>query len=143
MSIEFVKFNRIPMYNKIVKQYQRKGNIAIGCNHYSTANCKVSMIENISSWLNSTIITDTEKKDFLNEVFIDTKSQFYFMTLIYKNAVDFLRKHFNVIYAIQVPIGYRDEMQYHVLVMNEAFCCNEYKERIKREGIKKLESKIK
>lgn len=130
---------QLPTVNKAGTRFSKKGQ-SNGISIYYTDNCKLSTWENVGHVLIGSNYSHKERMDLIKEC-LNNSSNTVFMTLSNEIAADFLRKHFDVIYCIKVPIGYHGKFQYHILLNNKRH--EPYQERLKNEKARSLLRKIK
>ena len=83
----------------------------------SYGNCKLSIVEQASSLLsNNKYSTDKKLTSMKNILSHGELTVFFHITN--KSILDFLMKHYEIIYSIQIPIGYSNGYQWHVLIKN-------------------------
>lgn len=107
---------------------------------FYTDNCKLSHFRNVGSWLGHNESFEKEKIAIFTEM-CKHADDTIFMTLNDIESVNFLRKNFDVLYAIKMPIGYGKNFQYHICVKNPQK--DRYNERIKNERIINLKRRLK
>lgn len=95
----------------------------------STNNCKLSIVENLTSFKN---FKDEEQKkvaELLTKELEDARA--FFVHVHKEENIEALKKYFNLAYCVEVPIGYYHGYQYHAVFYTDDF--NYYNE-IKKEG---------
>ena len=103
----------------------------------SPTNCKMGRLDNIGG-----LASPTKKTAEANRRLFDAILQYQSRVIVicdtpHEKAAAYLKKKYDVLSCVKIPIGYNGKSQYHIIINNPYGTNNkrDYDNRIKREGI--------
>ena len=92
----------------------------------SSSNCKFMSVEYAGQFI------DNIGAEYLNQLLNSTSREVMFLTVAYARYAEAIKKHCRVLYCIEVPIGYNETPQYHILIEREK---GPYVNKVNEKGV--------